>query len=89
MKPKVFSTTLFLHTCDTHNVFNKFSKMRVETESDAMLSKQNKLLQRQDKTLRETNNIAIRTLEGIELPVFVKKMLSYCPKHRQGQVERD
>ena len=46
-----------------------------------MLSKLEKLSHRQDKPLRETNKIAVKTLDGIELPVFVNEMLSYGPKH--------
>ena len=46
-----------------------------------MFSKLQKFLQRQEKPLRETNKIAIRMLDCIELPVFLKKMLSYGPRH--------
>ena len=45
------------------------------------LSKLQKFLKRQEKPLRETNKIAIRMLDCIELPVFVKEMLSYGPRH--------
>ena len=35
---------------------------------------------RQDRPLRE-NDAAVETLDGIELPVFVKGFLSNGPKH--------
>ena len=46
-----------------------------------ILSKLEIFLQWQGKPPRETNNFAIRTLDGIESPVFVKEMLSYGPTH--------
>ena len=63
--------------------FNLCTKYRslIAEHKLKMLSKLEKLSLRQDKPLRETNKIAVKTLDGIELPVFVNEMLSYGPKH--------
>ena len=63
--------------------FNLCTKYRslIAEHKLKMLSKLEKLSHRQDKPLRETNKIAVKTLDGIELPVFVNEMLSYSPKH--------
>ena len=45
------------------------------------LSKLQQFSQRQEKPLRETNKIAIRMLDCIESPVFVKEIFSYDLRH--------
>ena len=46
-----------------------------------MSQKPEKLLHHHDTPLRE-NNDAAKTLDGVELPVFVNELLSYGPKQQ-------
>ena len=55
-------------------------RLVIAENTQRLNQKLEKLSQRPNKPLRE-NNTAIKTLDLIELPVFVKELLSNAPKH--------